>query len=57
MEPRELEVDKIYTYGDLSIKASCDYDFVPVIYVYSDKGTLIIKPTSDNKISVQSSAE
>lgn len=54
MEPNELVEDQIYTYDDLRIKASYDSDFHSVIYIYSDKGELIVKPNSDNKISVES---
>ena len=54
MEPDELEEDRIYSFDDLRIKATTDYDFNPVVYSYSDKGKLIVSPHSNNKIGVQS---
>lgn len=53
-ETTELEEDKLYSFEDLRIKATTDYDFRPIIIIYSDKGRLIITPSSDNKIGVQS---
>lgn len=50
----ELEEDKIYSFDDLRIKATTDYDFNPIIIIYSDKGRLVVTPSSDNKIGVQS---
>ena len=32
MEPDELEEDRIYSFDDLRIKATTDYDFNPVVY-------------------------
>lgn len=56
-QPSELEEDKIYSFGDLHIKAMTDYDFNPIIYLYADKGEVIIQPHSNNKIGVQSTKD
>lgn len=53
----ELKENVFYTFGDIMVKATTDYDFNPIIEIRTDKGNVIVMPSSNNKVIVKSTVD
>lgn len=53
----ELKEDVFYTFGDMRVKATTDYDFNPIIGVRTDEGNVIVMPSYNNKVIVKSTVD
>ncbi len=53
----ELKEDVFYTFGDMMVKATTDYDFNPIIEIRTDEGNVIVMPSSNNKVIVKSTVD
>lgn len=53
----ELKEDVFYSFGDMRIKATTDYDFNPIIEIRTDEGDVIIMPFCNNKIIAKSTVD
>lgn len=53
----ELKENVFYTFGDMMVKATTDYDFNPIIEIGTDEGNVIVMPSSNNKVIVKSTVD
>ena len=57
MEMNGLGQDKRYVFGDMITAATTGFDFDPILKTGTDDGNVIVMPSSDNKIIVNSTAD
>lgn len=50
----ELKEDVFYSFGDMMVKATTDFDYNPIIEISTDEGNVIVMPSSNNKVIVKS---
>lgn len=53
----ELKEDVFYSFGDMMVKATTDFDYNPIIEISTDEGNIIVIPSSNNKVIVKSTVD
>lgn len=53
----ELKEDVFYSFGDMMIKATTDFNFNPIVEIRTDEGNVIVMPSSNNKVIVKSTID
>lgn len=53
----ELKEDTFYSFGDMMVKVTTDFDFNPIIEIRTDEGNVIVMPSSNNKVIVKSTVD
>lgn len=53
----ELKEDTFYSFGDMMVKATTDFDFNPIIEIRTDEGHIIVMPSYNNKVIVKSTVD
>lgn len=53
----ELKEDTFYSFGDMMVKATTDFDFNPIIEIRTDEGNIIVMPSYNNKVIVKSTVD
>ena len=53
----ELKEDVFYSFVDMMVKATTDFDYNPIIEISTDEGNIIVMPSSNNKVIVKSTVD
>lgn len=53
----ELEEGKKYSFADMIIIATTDYDFNPILEISTGDGNMIVMPSSINEVVVKSTVD
>lgn len=53
----ELEEEKKYSFADMIIIATTDYDFNPILKIITGDGNVIVMPSSINEVVVKSTVD
>ena len=54
---KELEVNETITFGDLKIRGQKNPDDKLELFIYSDKGYVVVVPSSGNSVRIKSTAQ
>ena len=53
----ELKEDVFYSFGDMMVKATTDFDYNPIIEISTDEGNVIVMPSSNHTVILKTTVD